>query len=329
MQQPYKQKLILPLLLVFCLGAAAQQLPTYSQYTFNKFLLNPACAGSDGYTTISVVAREQWVGFKETPRTHSVTIDSRILRNSYISKNASVRKKKRLSSRSGRVGWAGHIFNDHYGPLDRTGIEGTYAYHIAIDQGQISFGLSGVFYQFKLNKDELLLGDDLEDYDPLIDGLKGTLYIPDANFGVYYTSASLYGGISIMQIFQSSIHFGDDHSDYRLKRNYNVLAGYYIPLTSDFALEPSVLVKIPTSSRAQLDLNARLYYKTNYWAGLSYRTGNAMIIFFGARFDKYFVGYGFDYNFSAIGRQTYGSHEFMAAIKFGDTARRYRWLNSY
>jgi type IX secretion system PorP/SprF family membrane protein len=306
----------------------AQQLPVYSQYTFNKFLLNPAAAGSDGSTTISLVAREQWVGFKGTPKTHAITIDSRLLRNSFISKNASVRKKKRLSSRSGRVGWAGHVFNDHYGPLDRTGIEGTYAYHIAIDQGQLSFGLSGVFYQFRLNKDKVDLGD--EDLDPFLDGLKGTIYIPDANFGTFYTSANFYGGFSVMQLFQSSVHFGDDNgSEYRLKRNYNLMAGYYYNLTNDFAIEPSMLVKIPASSKAQLDLNAKVYYKNDYWAGLSYRTGNAMIIYFGARIDKYFVGYAFDYNFSPLMRHTYGSHEFMAAVKFGDTARRYRWLNTY
>src|SRR4030042_2376507 len=124
-----------------------QQLPVYSQYTFNKFLLNPATAGSDGSTTISVVAREQWLGFKGTPKTHAVTMDSRMLRNSFIAKNASVRRKKRLSSRSGRVGWAAHVFNDHTGPLDRTGVEGTYAYHVPLKVGQLSFGLSGVFYQ--------------------------------------------------------------------------------------------------------------------------------------------------------------------------------------
>ena len=133
-----------------------------------------------------------------------------------------------------------------------------------------------------------------------------------------------------MQIFQSSVHFGDDNgSDYRIKRNYNLLAGYYYSISNKIAIEPSLLVKIPTSSKAQLDINAKVFYKDNYWAGLSYRTGNAMVVYFGARFDRYYVGYGFDYNFSPIGKQTYGSHEFMAAVKFGDTARRYRWLNSY
>jgi len=29
----------------------AQQLPLYSQYLYNKFLINPALAGNDGYTS--------------------------------------------------------------------------------------------------------------------------------------------------------------------------------------------------------------------------------------------------------------------------------------
>ncbi|HEY4788176.1 MAG TPA: type IX secretion system membrane protein PorP/SprF, partial [Bacteroidales bacterium] len=42
----------------------AQQQPAYSQYTFNGFLLNPAVAGSEGYTSINVTTREQWVGIE-------------------------------------------------------------------------------------------------------------------------------------------------------------------------------------------------------------------------------------------------------------------------
>ncbi|MBN1145108.1 MAG: type IX secretion system membrane protein PorP/SprF [Bacteroidales bacterium] len=328
MMRLYRGIVILLVILIPLAKAAGQQLPEYSQYTFNKFLLNPATAGSDGYTTVSLVAKEQWVGFKGTPKTHAVTMDSRMLRNSFISKNASVKKKRRLSSRSGRVGWAGHVFTDNFGQLNRTGVEGTYAYHIPVDEGQVSFGLSGLFYQFKVKKDKIELSDEIT--DPLLEGMKGTMYIPDANFGVFYTSSNIYGGVSVMQIFQSSIHFGDDNgSDYRVKRHYNLMAGYYYDLNSSIAIEPSVLLKVPSAQRAQFELNAKVYYKNDYWAGLSYRTKDAMIVYFGARFDKYFVGYAFDYNFSQLGRQTYGSHEFMAAVKFGDTARRYRWLNTY
>lgn len=323
-----KRLLLTGFFLIMALTGRAQQSPSYSQYTFNKFLINPAAAGYEGYTTISLVAREQWIGFKGTPKTHSLSVDSRLLRNSFISKNASVRKKKRMSSRSGRVGWAANVFNDHTGPLDRTGIEGTYAYHLSLANSQLSFGLSGMFYQFRLSKDKIVLSD--EQYDPIVDGVKGTLYIPDANFGVFYTTRNYYGGLSIQQIFQSSIQFGDKgSSEYRFKRHYNLMAGYVYNLNDNFTFEPSCLLKIPTSSKAQFEINTKVYYKQNYWAGLAYRTGKTMIFFFGLNFDKYYFGYAFDYNFNKLMNQTFGTHEFMAAVKFGDSARRYRWLNTY
>ena len=63
--------------------AAAQQLPIYSQYLYNKFLINPAHAGSDGYTSINLTAREQWVGYSGAPRTYSLSWQTRFLKKSY------------------------------------------------------------------------------------------------------------------------------------------------------------------------------------------------------------------------------------------------------
>ena len=71
-----------------------------------------------------------------------------------------------------------------------------------------------------------------------------------------------YGGASVMQIFQSSIQFGGDNTgEYSLKRNYNLIAGYVYEINDEFMVEPSLLLKIPTSAKPQLDLNARVYYK--------------------------------------------------------------------
>ena len=57
------------ILVVFLTGnlAFGQQLPVYSQYLYNKFLINPSIAGSDGYTSVSLTAREQWVGYGGAP----------------------------------------------------------------------------------------------------------------------------------------------------------------------------------------------------------------------------------------------------------------------
>ncbi len=68
---------------LFLMGMAignSQQLPLYSQYMMNKFLLNPAIAGSDGYTSVNLTAREQWVGFSNAPRTHAISAQTRILK---------------------------------------------------------------------------------------------------------------------------------------------------------------------------------------------------------------------------------------------------------
>ena len=71
--------------------AFGQQLPLFSQYLYNKFLINPAVAGSDGYTTVNLTAREQWVGYYGAPRTFSFSMQTRILKKSFMQKQTTVR----------------------------------------------------------------------------------------------------------------------------------------------------------------------------------------------------------------------------------------------
>ena len=137
--------------LIFIFESAAQQLPVYSQYMMNKFLINPAVAGSEGYTAINLTAREQWIGLKDSPKTHALSFHTRLLPDSYINKINPVRRKRMQASRDSKVGLGGYIFNDRTGLVNRTGLRFTYAYHIKIKEGQLSFGLSGNIYQYKLD----------------------------------------------------------------------------------------------------------------------------------------------------------------------------------
>ena len=125
--------------------------------------------------------------------------------------------------------------------------------------------------------------------------------------------------------------------------------GWFFPwgnrfeVSRDILMEPSFMFKTTEKFIAQVDVNLKMYFGENYWAGVSYRTGgsysfveeslngkgSAAVIMGGIRVDKYYFGYSFDYTFNAIGARTMGSHEIMAAVKFGDNARRYRWLNRY
>jgi type IX secretion system PorP/SprF family membrane protein len=108
------------LTLIVCPQLHAQQLPVYSQYMMNAFLLNPAVAGHEGYTAINVTGREQWLGMKDAPGTYAVSAQTRLLKNSYISRSASIRKRKRVMSRSGRVGYGLYAYTDMAGAFNRT-----------------------------------------------------------------------------------------------------------------------------------------------------------------------------------------------------------------
>ena len=60
-----------------------------------------------------------------------------------------------------------------------------------------------------------------------------------------------------------------------------------------------------------------------------YRTNGDIIFLAGIRYNKFYFGYAFDYVTSDISRFSYGSHEIVLALKLGDSARRFRWLNRY
>ena len=313
--------------LTLTFNGLSQQLPLYSQYMMNKFLINPAVAGSEGYTAFNITAREQWIGLANSPKTHAVSAQTRILKNSFISKSASVRKRRKASSRSGKVGLGGYIFNDRTGLVSRTGLQLTYAYHITIRTGQLSFGLSGTVYQFKVDREELRL---YEQNDDLINNFDNTLIIPDADFGVYYSDPKFFAGFSAAQLFESSLKFGKrGYENFKLRRHYYFIGGYNWDINDYFALEPSTMVKTSENWNFQFDIGAKLFIFQNYWGGLFYRTGNAVVVMGGLRIDKFYFGYAFDYNISSIMRHTYGTHEFMLAMKLGDSARRYRWLIRY
>lgn len=322
------RNLITILLLSFCaIGILdAQQVPLYSQYTMNGFLLNPAVAGSEGYTAVNLTAREQWLGLKDAPKTHAISGQTRLLKNSYISKKTAIKRRPPLGSRSGKVGLGAYVFNDKNGPIDRTGIQLSYAYHIRLKRAQLSFGLSGIAYQFSVDESKIRF----EYEDAFWQQAKKSIFIPDANIGIYYSNPSFFAGLSMSQLFQSALKLGEKgYAEYKMLRYYHLIGGYDWVVNDFFSIEPSILIKTTGSFKGQADFNTKFIFNEEYWAGLSYRTGGALIFMGGVRVDKFFFGYAFDYTLSSIMKHSYGSHEFMIALKFGDSARRYRWLNRY
>lgn len=320
-------------MLLFMLGASgkltAQQLPLYSQYIFNSFMVNPATAGYDGYTSFNTTARQQWLGFGQAPRTFSASWQTRVLKRSYKIINRPVASDNRLRpSTKGRVGLGAYLINDVNANVARTGASFTYAYHIYLRNQQLSFGLAAKAFQYRIDKDQLTFG---ENGDPVMNGdFKTVAYSPDADFGIFFYDPSFIVGFSISNLLQTHVKIGGNEiADFKTYRHYWFMGAYRFRISDMLELEPGTLLKTTENWNPQGDFTLKLYFEDQFWGGLSYRTNQSMILLIGVRIEGLHFGYSFDWAFSEIGHFNYGSHEISLSYKLGDSARRYKWLNRY
>ena len=311
----------------------SQQVPMYSQYIMNGYLVNPSFAGRDGYSTVTLTAREQWMGLAQNPATYAASFQTRILRNSYISKSTAVKKKLVKPSKGSRVGAGGYIFSDNNGIMRRTGLQAIYAYHITLGktegyQSNLSFGLAMTAYQFAVNTENLIYDMD----DPLLNTYDRSVFIPDFNFGTSYTTSRYYVGFAMTNLLRGSLLFGDvDNSKRAELGHFYLTGGIKFPVSVNWTIEPSAYIKSSDMvfKSIQMDLTTRVYYKNDYWAGLSWRTNDALILLLGLKYDRFYFAYAFDFTLTDIRRQSNGTHELTVAVKFGESARRYRWINAF
>ena len=313
-------------MMVFCSPEVwSQQMPLYSQYMMNGFLFNPAVAGSDGFTTIGMSSRDHWVGLDNSPKTNAISFQGRLLRSNYKIGN-SLFKRKGISKRSGRVGMGGYIFNDKNGYVERVGAQIAYAYHIFMQNKQLSFGLAASTFQFKLAADKLKFRDSDDVFNS---EFSNKVLVPDATAGVYLLTTNSYFGLSVANIFQTRVKIGGSPLDYRMFRHYFLMAGWRFNQEDIISYEPSFLIKGTEKMGFQADLQMRFYYNKDFYVGANYRTGTAIGMMLGARLNKLLLSYAFDYTLSSIQQYSLGSHEINIALKLGDNARRYRWLIRY
>lgn len=284
-----KKTIITTSLILFSKYLFSQQLPLYSQYFFNSFLLNPAVAGSSEYLPVMLTVRQQWLGFKNAPSTQALSAHnySDVL----------------------KIGYGGFLFNDAYGPLSRTGAQLNFAYHIPMHniESKVSIGLGFKLYQYKYDQTSF---DPIEKNDPALSYNLISQVCPESDFGIYLYGKNHFLSLSAANILQYKIDFKGQNIDKNyIVRHIFFLAGYKLNVNENITFEPSLFGKITLNTPNQFDFNLKCYYKSDYWLGLSYRTSNDLIVLIGAKFGSLFFGYSFDYPFYEMKKHSKGSHE--------------------
>ena len=275
----------------------SQQVNISSLYNLNKYEINPAVAGSEEGIPLAFTYRKAWVGIDGSPSMQWLTAHMKVAKN---------------------MGVGARIFNSTQGPIRKTGMEATYAYHIPLntkDSSRLSFGLSAFVYQYYLDKQSLRVEDPS---DPAVLGAENKV-VPDAAFGVYYYARNYYVGLSIYQLFQGKIQFdADDIIENKRERHYMFNMGYKFEISKSFDLEPSVLLKYLEGSTFQADVNLYATYLDMVSLGVSYRTNDAIVLQFGYRTPKLNIAYAYDIGLGEIRTVSSGSHQIMVIYRFGN-----------
>ena len=96
------------------MASFAQQIPQYSQYMLNDYILNPAMTGQHDYWEVKSNNRLNWIGITDAPRTF------------ILSAHGPFRKHN--------MGMGGSVFADITGPTSRVGFYLSYAYHLKLSK---------------------------------------------------------------------------------------------------------------------------------------------------------------------------------------------------
>ncbi|MBC8051804.1 MAG: type IX secretion system membrane protein PorP/SprF [Sphingobacteriaceae bacterium] len=319
------RKYIILLLISLCgLLTNGQQRPHYTQYFQNMSVINPAVTGMYHSIYIKSGYRTQWMGLESAPKTSYLTISKPInignTRTGFVDHGvdepATKTDKIDYFSSSSHHGIGLVALNDETGPIKRTTLNFTYAYHINIsDVANLSVGVGGGVNRLSLNTSDLRFEDQNE---PVVGGGGSVVqWLPDLNAGIYFYSAAFYIGGSVQQALNQNMVLAHDFKSGKEVPHYFLTAGFRVWVKEDFSFAPSVMLKSVQPTPLSYDVNLKLAYRNNLWIGGSYRKNDALAAMFGFNVAKTVsLGYSFDNSTSALRNVSSGSHEIVLGINF-------------
>jgi len=284
-------------LLLIPVNLAGQLAPVTSQYVLNPLSINPAYAGNREALNIALFYRRQWTGITGAPETLTLAADAPFL--------------------DSKLGLGFMIMSDKIGVTKETHILTNYAYKIATDKGNLSFGLGAGLMTTNTAWSDLVV---LDPGDETFLTNSKVFVVPDFSFGVYYTHQNFFGGLSIPKLL--AYNFVLDKNKYSFsfspnQFNYLINAGYIYSVSQRIKLFPSALITIAPHEKLLVDLNAYMGFNDRIWAGVSYRNNRSLGALFQCAINTQLrLAYTYEIDFGPLGHYSNGTHEIMLRYEF-------------
>jgi len=274
--------------------------PVYSQYLQNGLVINPAYTGTRGALSGFLSYRQQWLGTPGAPVLQSGSLHAPF-RNDKVA-----------------LGLLAPFMQ--YGYTKTTSLYSSYAYHIRMRKGRLSFGLMGGvdvsnsdFSDIQtLKPDEVFTKND----DPYI--------LPNAGAGIYYYSNRFFAGLAVPQFLSYKKTVANSVQAYHNFNDYDFIfsGGGLITFTDFFRFKPSVLLHYSLDKAEQIkqfDINGNFILADVVWFGGSWRTNEEVVvgILQLQLSPQFMLGFSYDYPVGRMSTYSIGSAEFALRYEFG------------
>ena len=284
-----KKSIISILFLALFATAIAQQRPVMSTYMFNGLALNPAYAGSLNILSASFLHRKQWINVEGAPTTNILSVHSSFYGN--------------------QIGLGLQATLDKIGIHEETAMYVSGAYKIKTGAGILAMGLSGGFDNRRSNFSELnILNQD----DQLLSGTP-TRFTPNFGTGIYFANPVMYVGLSVPYILENKLFEVEGTvSEGKESRYYYLTGGIVLTLNENIKFSPSTLIRYQEQTSPAWDLNATVIFDGIAYAGVSYRSSDAIVFLTQLILnDNFRLGYAYDTTTSPLDEVSRGTHEIM------------------
>lgn len=279
--------------LIGCLSvmitARAQFNQLQTQYLNNPFVINPACAGEQGFMSATCSYRRQWLGIEGAPETFLFTMDSPI---------------RSLHHNIGFVAGQDNLAVEH-----KTIVRLAYAYRITGKRAFFAAGISpGVVFNHNAWQDVVTNSAD-EVFAATERSVDYTV-----GFGLFFHSEHIFAGVSGQALTNSARQLTIHDQPIEL------YGGFRFGKKQNVAWTISSLTRFMTSGIYQCDMNAFAMVHDRIGGGLSWRKKDAVAVMAQVKVNEQFrIGYAYDFTLSHLQHYSSGSHEIVLRYDFGYT----------
>jgi type IX secretion system PorP/SprF family membrane protein len=294
---------ILIFMLSFNIGMA-QQTAVFSNYNYNKTMINPAFTGFYPQAELFLGTTAFTNNIEGSPTAQYLTAHHSFWRH--------------------QLGLGFQINRDEIGVLQTTKYQANVAYKIPIEKGSnarywwdynpkvLSFGISAGVVNWQENLLALNLNNDIK----FSQNIQET--VPVFNAGVLYNDTHFYVRISFLNLGGK---ITGTATNFNLETSFLTQLGYRFflsPYFDKWLVTPNVLVKIVDGAPVQLDANILFNYENKLELGVGYRSTSMHNAFVGT-YLKNNMQIMYHYTTAAKGSSPLGAHHgVMLRIQFGE-----------